>query len=148
MRAHARILALDVGEKRIGLSVSDPAGITAQPAGFLIRSARIDEDIRKIREIAEKHEAKLIVVGLPKMLNGSSSPQTRKVEDFISELREHSDIPVKTWDERLTTTSAEASLIESGMRRKARRRVIDSVAAQIMLQHYLDCHRNQDISID
>ncbi len=90
----------------------------------------------------------MIVVGLPKMLNGSSSPQTRKVEDFISELREHSDIPVKTWDERLTTTSAEASLIESGMRRKARRRVIDSVAAQIMLQHYLDCHRNQDISID
>ena len=142
MRIHKRTLGLDVGDKRIGLAVSDELGITAQPAGTLVRS-QTSEDFGKIVEIAEEYEAALIVVGLPKRLNGSDSPQTKKVEDFLNELKKRTDIPVETWDERLTTRSAESSLIEANVRRKSRRKVVDSVAAQIMLQHHLDCHRPQ-----
>jgi len=139
---HKRVLALDVGDKRIGMAVSDPMGITAQPVGTLDRSktaAPIDE----IVETARSYEAGAIVVGLPKRLNGTSSPQTEKVEVFLEELRKQTDIPILTWDERFTTRSAEASLIESNVRRKNRKKMIDCVAAQIMLQHYLDCNRPQ-----
>ena len=144
MHIHTRILGLDVGDKRIGLTVSDEMGITAQPAGTLVRSQTPD-DYRKIVEIANQYEVTLIVVGLPKRLDGSESPQTMKVESFFDELRQQTDIPVLTWDERLTTKSAESSLIEANIRRKSRRKIIDSVAAQIMLQHYLDCHRTRTL---
>lgn len=134
-----RILGLDVGDKRIGIAVSDTLGMTAQFVGTLVRS-QTAADCVKIVEIASKNEAELIVAGLPKKLNGSSSPQTKKVEAFLADLQKHSHIPIETWDERLTTTSAEAALIEGGLRRRLRRDIIDSVAAQIMLQHYLDCN--------
>ncbi len=134
-----RILGLDIGDKRIGLAVSDEIGITAQPIGKIDRS-RTDADFGKIIEIAKEYDAARIVAGLPKRLNGSYSPQTEKVEAFIAKLKERTDIPVRTWDERLTTKSAEATLIQGNVRRKARRKVIDSMAAQIMLQHYLDCN--------
>lgn len=137
-----RILGLDIGDKRIGLAVSDEIGITAQPIGKIDRS-QTDADFRKIIEVAEEYDAARIVAGLPKRLNGSYSPQTEKVEAFIAELKERTDIPVRTWDERLTTKSAEATLIQGNVRRKARRKVIDSMAAQIMLQHYLDCGMHQ-----
>ncbi len=137
---HKRILALDVGDKRIGMAISDAIGITAQPVGTLVRSQSPD-DFDKIVEAAKKHGAAEILVGLPKRLNGSSSPQTEKVLKFLDELKKRADVPVKTWDERLTTVSAEASLIEANVRRKSRRKVIDTAAAQIMLQHYLDCNR-------
>jgi putative Holliday junction resolvase len=139
---HKRVLALDVGDRRIGMAVSDPMGITAQPVGTLDRSqtaAPFDEIIKT----AMSYEAGSILVGLPKKLDGTSSPQTEKVEAFLEELRQQTDIPVLTWDERFTTRSAEASLIESSVRRKNRKKMIDSVAAQIMLQHYLDCNRPQ-----
>ena len=142
MRIHKRILGLDVGDKRIGMAVSDEMGITAQPAGTLVRS-RPSEDFEKIIEIAKQYEAALIVVGLPIRFNGTDSPQTVKARDFLHELQRHTDIPVQPWDERLTTKSAESSLIEANMRRKSRRKIVDSVAAQFMLQHHLDCHRTQ-----
>ncbi|RJP70003.1 MAG: Holliday junction resolvase RuvX [Candidatus Abyssobacteria bacterium SURF_17] len=134
-----RILGLDVGDKRIGIAVSDEMGITAQVVGTLVRS-QTTVDCGRIMKIAQEKGAELIVAGLPKKLNGSSSPQTKKVEAFLAELRKHSHIPIETWDERLTTTSAEAILIEADLRRKLRRDIIDSIAAQIMLQHYLDCN--------
>jgi putative Holliday junction resolvase len=127
-RIHKRILGLDVGDKRIGMAVSDEMGITAQPAGTLVRS-RPSEDFEKIIEIAKQYEVALIVVGLPMRLNGTDSPQTVKVREFLHELQKHTDIPVQPWDERLTTKSAE--------------KIVDSVAAQFMLQHHLDCHRTQ-----
>jgi len=142
MHSRKRILGLDVGDKRIGLAVSDELGITAQPAGTLIRS-RTSEDCEKIAELAREYEATLILVGLPKRLNGSESPQTKKVEDFIGRLEQHTDVQIRPWDERLTTKSAEGSLIEANMRRKSRRKIVDSVAAQIMLQHHLDCERER-----
>jgi putative Holliday junction resolvase len=133
-----RILGLDIGDRRIGMAISDGLGITAQPAGMIDRSKTPDY-FEKIIEAAREREAVLIVAGLPKRLDGSSSPQTEKAEKFIAELATMTDIPIETWDERLTTVSAEASLIEANMRRSSRRKVIDTVAAQIMLQHYLDC---------
>lgn len=142
MRVRKRILGLDVGDKRIGIAVSDAMGITAQPVGTLVRS-QTDDDLHEVIKTARDHDAVMILVGLPKKLNGSYSPQTRKVENFLNELRKHAEIPVQTWDERFTTTAAEASLIEAGVRRKPRRKIIDTVAAQIMLQHYLDCNRTE-----
>lgn len=142
MLVRKRILGLDVGDKRIGIAVSDALGITAQPVGTLVRS-QTAADLDEVVKTARDHDAAMIVAGLPKKLNGSYSPQTRKVENFLNELKKCADIPVETWDERFTTTSAEASLIEAGVRRKPRRKIIDSVAAQIMLQHYLDCNRTE-----
>jgi putative Holliday junction resolvase len=139
MCARGRLLGLDIGDKRIGMAVSDEIGITAQPLGTLTRS-RLETDIATLIRTARENEVAAIVAGMPVKLDGSPSPQTRKVESFVAELRKHSDVPVHTWDERFTTTSAEASLIEANMRRKSRRAVIDTVAAQIMLQHYLDCN--------
>jgi len=138
MGAEKRILGLDIGDKRIGIAVSDELGITAQPVGTLERSGT-SADFDRIIETAQEYDVTHIVAGLPKRLDGSSSPQTEKVESFLSELRGRTEIPVQTWDERLTTVAAEASLLEANMRRRSRRKVIDSVAAQIMLQHYLDC---------
>ena len=138
MNTLGRILGLDIGDKRIGLAISDELGILAQPIGKIHRS-QTTADLDEIVETAKEREATLIVAGLPKKLDGSSSPQTEKVEKFLAELENHTDIPIETWDERLTTVSAEASLIEANMRRRSRKKVIDSVAAQIMLQHYLDC---------
>ncbi len=138
MSTLGRILGLDIGDKRIGLAISDELGILAQPIGKIDRSGTT-ADLENIVGTAREHEATLIVAGLPKRLDGSSSPQTEKVEEFIAELESRTDIPIETWDERLTTVSAEASLIEANMRRRSRKKVIDSVAAQIMLQHYLDC---------
>jgi putative Holliday junction resolvase len=135
-----RILGLDIGDKRIGVAVTDEIGITAQSVGTIDRS-KTPACFKEIVKIAKEYGAACIVAGLPKRLDGSSSPQTEKVESFIAELKTQIDIPVQTWDERLTTVTAEASLLEANMRRKSRRKVIDSVAAQIMLQHYLDCNR-------
>ncbi len=143
MRTCKRILGIDVGDKRIGIAVSDEMGLTAQFVGTIER-ARTPYDFEKVIETAEKYHAALIVAGLPKKLNGSSSPQTEKVQEFLNELKNRSKIPVRAWDERFTTSSAEASLIEAGVRRKSRRKVIDSVAAQILLQHYLDSNQSQD----
>lgn len=137
-----RILGLDIGDKRIGVAITDEIGITAQPVGTIDRS-RTPACFKEIIKIAKEYGAACIVAGLPKKLDGSSSPQTEKVESFIAELKTQTDIPIQTWDERLTTVTAEASLIQANMRRKSRRKVIDSVAAQIMLQHYLDCNRPQ-----
>ena len=142
MGAINRILGLDIGDKRIGVAVTDEIGITAQPAGTIDRS-KTPACFKEIIKIAKEYGAACIVAGLPKKLDGSSSPQTEKVESFIAKLKTQTDIPIQTWDERLTTVSAEASLLEANMRRKSRRKVIDSVAAQIMLQHYLDCNRPQ-----
>lgn len=133
-----RILGLDVGDKRIGVAVTDELKITAQPVQTIERSLSPNV-FKAVAELADQFAAAAIVVGLPKRLNGTSSPQTEKVERFLEELKQYVEIPVLTWDERLTTTAAEASLIEADVSRKARRRIIDSVAAQLMLQHFLDC---------
>ena len=133
-----RILGIDLGEKRIGIAVSDPMGITALPV-IVIKSAGASEDIEKIKEIAAKYgEVSEIIIGLPKTLKGKIGIEAEKALRFKELLEEKTSIPVKTWDERFTTKEAERTLIEAGLRREKRKNVIDRIAAAYLLQGYLD----------
>lgn len=132
-----RILALDVGEKNIGLAISDKLGYTAQGLPNLRRQAQ-DEDIFKIIEIAKANEVTEIVVGMPLNLDGSLGKKAKEVTQFLEQLQEKVDLPVKTWDERLTTVQAEKVLLAQDTSRKKRKIKIDRLAAQLILQGYLD----------
>lgn len=131
-----RIMALDVGDARIGIAVSDPLKIVANPLSTLFRK-KTDEDFEEIARIAKEHEAELIVCGLPRSMNNEENPQTQKTRDFVEKLKNYVSIPIKFFDERLTTVSAERALIEGGVRRENRKNVIDKVAATMILQNYL-----------
>ncbi|MEW6448218.1 MAG: Holliday junction resolvase RuvX [Bacillota bacterium] len=134
-----RVLGLDVGERRIGLAVSDPLGITAQGLGVLNRG-KLNEDVEQLQALVRKYEIEEIVVGLPRALDGGMGPQAQKVAEFAS-LLEKKGIKVKFWDERFTTSAAERYLIEADVSREKRRRVIDKTAAVLILQSYLDSRR-------
>jgi putative Holliday junction resolvase len=140
-----RILGLDIGSKRIGVALSDMLCITAQ-ALETIESKDTQADIRKIRELVDANQVDEIVVGVPYNMNGSEGPQAEKVKAFIQELAERIDVPVREWDERLSTVAAERVLLEADMSRAKRRKVIDKVAAAIILQGYLD-HRQEELPI-
>ncbi|HZD61008.1 MAG TPA: Holliday junction resolvase RuvX [Anaerolineae bacterium] len=132
-----RILALDVGAKRIGIAVSDPTGSMAQPLMVLDRR-KDSSEIGRISELVDEYSVSEVVVGLPLSLAGEMGPQAREVLDYINELKGNLKVPVRTWDERLTTSFAERALVESDVRRKQRKQVIDKVAATLILQGYLD----------
>lgn len=135
-----RILGLDIGEKTIGVAVSDPTGLIAEGRG-VIRRAGGEEDIRRIKELAEEHAASLIVVGLPRNMNGSVGEQGKKVLAFAKSLQEATGLPVQAWDERLTTVAAERMLIGANLTRRRRKKVIDQVAATLILQNFLDAKK-------
>lgn len=132
-----RILGLDVGSKRIGAALSDEMGWTAQGKTVLVRKG-ISEDIRAISQLASEHRAEEIVVGLPLNMNGSIGRGGKEVLALIEKLKSRIDLPIKVWDERLTTVAAEKTLIEANLSRKRRRKVIDKLAAVLILQGYLD----------
>lgn len=134
-------MALDVGDVRIGIAVSDPMGIIANPLTTYTRKGDLANDAQYVADIAAKHDVALFVSGLPLGLNGQENEQTAKTRAFIDELTRHTQIPVKYMDERFTTLSAERVLIESNVRRDKRKTVIDKVAATIILQNYLDGKR-------
>lgn len=131
-----RILALDVGDRRIGVAVSDALGITAQPVGMIERVGW-GPDIRKIGEHADRYTTKRILCGLPRNMDGSIGPQAQKVQEFAVQL-ENAGYQVMFWDERMSTITAERALIEGGMRREKRKAYVDQTAAVIILQAYLD----------
>ena len=135
-----RCLGLDLGEKRIGVALSDPLGWTAGP---LPAVARIGwkKDLASLRSLIETHEVGRIVVGLPIRMDGTVGEMARRTQLFVERLRACVSIPVETWDERLTTVQAERVLLEADVRREKRRKVIDSMAAGLILQGYLD-YRN------
>ncbi|MDY6065132.1 MAG: Holliday junction resolvase RuvX [Finegoldia sp.] len=135
-----RYLGLDVGDRTIGVAVSDPFFITAQSLMTIKRKSKI-EDIEIIKDIVIDKEVSKIIVGLPKNMNNTIGPQAKKVKTFIKELKKHVDIDIEYVDERLTTMSAERALIEQNLSRKKRKEVIDSVAATYILQTYLDMNR-------
>ncbi len=137
----ARILGLDVGEKRIGLALSDPMGFTAGPLGVLERKD-VETTANAVKRLVEKHQAQAIVVGLPLTLRGSKGPQAQRVHSFVLELRKRLLVPIIMEDERLTTVQGERALREAGASRKQRKAAIDQVAAQLILQAYLDRNRN------
>jgi len=123
-----------MGDRRIGVSLSDPEGILASPHSIITRT-ELDEDIRVILDIAEKNQVGQIIIGLPLAMDGSISRQAEKVTDFAEELQEHTDIPIGLRDERLTTVTAKRMM--QGVR-KVGRTHHDAIAAAVILQTYLD----------
>ena len=134
----ARILALDVGEKRIGLAVSDPLGITAQGLAVLLRQDR-ESDLAKMVAMVRDYQIREILVGLPRHMDGRPGKQAEAVLDLAKALGEAlGGVEVTPWDERLTTVEAERVLIQADMSRRRRRQVVDQLAAVIILQSYLE----------
>jgi len=133
------ILGVDFGSKRVGLAISDETGTIALAIGYL-DGGGVNTVSREIVRVATKRGASTIVVGVPVRLDGTASPQTERTLQFIAALETATAIPVKHWDERLTTVQAERVLLEGNVRRQQRREKRDQLAAQIMLQSYLDAH--------
>ena len=136
-----RIMGLDIGDKTIGVAVSDLMGLTAQGVTTIKRVGK-KKDIEAIKKIIEEKQVNKIVSGLPKNMNGTVGPQGEKVQKFCELLKEETNLPIEFWDERLSTVAAERSLIEGNVRRENRKKVIDMLAAVIILQGYLDLQRN------
>jgi putative Holliday junction resolvase len=132
-----RIMCVDIGEKRIGIAVSDLLGITAQGVETYTRKG--EGDAQYIADKAKELDAALIVAGLPLNMNGSEGPAVEKVRAFMNEV-EKLGFKIAFQDERMTTMSAERTLIEADMSREKRRKVIDKVAAVYILRSYLDSH--------
>lgn len=132
-----RILGLDLGDKTIGVAISDPLQLTAQSLTTIERIGR-KKDFRALEEIIKEYDVKKIVLGLPINMNGSLGPQGEKTKIFGERIKNRFGIDPIYVDERLTTVSAERILIEADMRRENRRKVIDKVAASYILQTYLD----------
>lgn len=135
-----RYIGLDVGDRTIGVAISDPFLLTAQSLMTIKRKSKIEE-IEIINGIIKEKEVSKIIVGLPKNMNNTIGPQAKKVKTFVKELRKHTDLDIEYVDERLTTVSATRVLIEQNVSRKKRKDVIDSVAATYILQTYLDMGR-------
>lgn len=133
-----RYLALDVGAKRIGVAVSDELGLTAQPVLTLERRRNAREDLRSLARLARKYGVVGVVVGNPLHLSGEQSPRAVKTQAFAAELGELCGLPIHLWDERLTTREAHQLLYEAGHARQKHRRVVDQVAATLILQSFLD----------
>ena len=137
-----RILALDVGHKRIGVAVSDPLGFTAQGLMVLERQDW-DQDLDRLLKIARPYQVQEVLVGLPRHLNGRLGEQAEEIMALAQALGEALQAKVVTWDERLSTVEAERLLIEADMSRRRRRRVVDQVAATLILQAYLDSRQQR-----
>ncbi len=134
----ARALGIDLGERRIGVAVSDGEGRVATPLTVIERSGSRGRDHQQIAELVSEYEAEVVVVGLPLSLDGSSGPAARGAGNEAQELEAALGVPVLTHDERLTTVIAERALAESGLSGRARRQRVDMVAASVILQGWLD----------
>ncbi|WP_037290269.1 Holliday junction resolvase RuvX [Saccharibacillus sacchari] len=132
-----KLLGLDYGDRRIGVAVSDAFGWTAQGIE-VIQRREDDSHLQRIVELAKMNEAEEVVVGLPKNMNGTIGPRGELCIEFAESLRELLGLPVHLWDERLTTVSAERTLLEADVSRKKRKQVVDKIAAGLILQNYLD----------
>ncbi len=133
----SRILGIDHGERRIGLALSDPTETIATPHA-VVPNTGSRAVIAELRRVCDRQEVGTIVVGLPRRTDGTEGPSAAAARAFAEDLRAALGRPVTLWDERFTTVTAERSLIEAGARRERRREIIDKIAAQIMLQSYLD----------
>lgn len=138
-----RILGLDIGDRRIGVAVSDPMGWTAQAVCVIERTSP-DADLRRIAELVTELGVSDIVCGLPVNMNGTRGPQAHKVEQFSSQIADATGVQVQLWDERLSTVAATRVLDESGMNWRKKRKVVDMTAACLILQSYLDSRRSDD----
>ena len=132
-----RVMALDVGDKRIGVAISDSLLLTAQSRPTL-RRKDLNVDLEILRRLADENEVHEIVVGQPLHMDGKESPQSQKVARFAEELHKVLNLPIVFWDERLTSFAAEQHLEEMGLNWRQRREQVDKIAAMIILQNYLD----------
>jgi putative Holliday junction resolvase len=132
-----RILALDHGTKRIGIALSDELKMIAQPVEFVLAEP-FSEFLARLKELLSEKQVELILVGMPRNMNGSYGPAALKVQEFVAALRSATSVPIKTWDERLTSAQANRYLIEGSVRREKRKEKVDQMAAAILLQSYLD----------
>jgi putative Holliday junction resolvase len=133
----SRVLALDLGKKRIGMALSDELGVTAQGLETLERT-NIREDLARISQLAAERSVSLILMGNPLHMSGREGRQAEYARDFGERLRAASGIPVEFWDERLTTVEAQRVLRESGISIEKRAKAVDRLAAVILLESYLD----------
>ena len=133
----SRILALDLGKKRIGLALSDPLGITAQGLETLQRT-RIREDLAALQRIAQEHDVGLLLLGHPLHMSGHEGRQADNAREFGERLSAYTGIPVRLWDERWTSVEAGRVLRDSGISIAKRARAVDKLAAQILLESFLD----------
>lgn len=139
MALAGRVIGLDVGDVRIGVAVSDPLGIIAQPH-TVIQRTELAKDLEAIRAVVVDREATRIVAGLPLNREGKPGPQAEKVLEFIEALRPVAGVDIETQDERFSSAAAERMLIDANVSRKGRKKVIDKIAAHHILQTWLDRH--------
>ena len=132
-----RILAIDHGTKRIGLAISDELGVIAQPLEFVLAEP-FDKFLARLKDLVREKQVEMLLVGMPRNMDGSYGPAALKVQEFVAVLNETLTIPIKTWDERLTSAQANRFLIQGNMRRQKRKEKVDQTAAAILLQSYLD----------
>jgi len=137
-----RILAIDHGTKRMGIAISDELQMIAQPVEF-IPAEPFAEFPARLKELLREKEVELIVVGMPRNMDGSYGPAALKVQDFVAVLRNAVTVPIRTWDERLTSVQANRFLLEGNVRREKRKEKVDKMAAAILLQSYLDGQSNE-----
>lgn len=139
----ARFLGLDIGTRRIGVAVSDELGVTAQPVLTLERRGNKREDLRSLARLCRRYGVAGIVVGNPLHLSGEAGARAEKTRAFADALGELTGLPIHMWDERLTTHEAHQVLYEAGRKRQEHKRVVDQVAAVLILQGYLDGSREK-----
>jgi putative Holliday junction resolvase len=130
-------MAIDHGSKRMGIAISDPLRMIAQPLEF-IPSEPADKFLERLNQIIREKEVTLVVVGVPRNMDGSYGPAAVKVQEFVAALKSSVGVPIRCWDERLTTVQANRFLIEADVRRSKRKEKVDKTAAAILLQSFLD----------
>ncbi|MVO99613.1 Holliday junction resolvase RuvX [Paenibacillus lutrae] len=135
-----RTMGLDYGDKTIGVAVSDLLGLTAQGVEVIRRTSPV-RDFDHLKRLIGEYEVTEIVVGLPKNMNGTIGPRGEICQEFAGQLEEAFALPVRMWDERLTTVSATRTLLEADVSRKKRKQVVDKIAAALILQGYMDSKR-------
>jgi len=134
-----RVLAVDYGARRVGLAVSDPTGVAAEPLPNVVRRGD-HQAAREVAEVARQRGVQTIVVGLPLRMDGTEGPQAQAARRFAQLVERYSGLPVRLWDERLTSAQAERLLIQDGVRRERRRAVRDRVSAALLLRSFLEAH--------
>jgi putative Holliday junction resolvase len=132
-----RVLAIDHGSKRMGIALSDETATIAQPLEF-IPAEPFSNFLARLKQLIVEKQVDQILVGMPRNMDGSYGPAALKVQEFVAVLKETTAVPIKTWDERLTSAQANRMLIQADMRRDKRKQRVDAAAAAILLQSYLD----------
>jgi putative Holliday junction resolvase len=133
-----RSLGIDLGTRRIGIAMSDSSGVIASPLTVVMRSSTHAQDHKKIQELIDEYEVDCVVVGMPLSMSGKVGPAAKSAQEEIKELEIALSVPIYSYDERLTSKTANESMMQANMKAQARRRIVDKIAAAVMLQGWLD----------